>query len=111
MSGDAHGDFPGAKSPAKPTDTFDTEKSGEPQRFWARTSPERPTDLIALQKSDQTHSDQALEHAIQRGDRLSPARLTALTSWQVRSGKEEEEEGRRGGGRKRKEEEGRSDKI
>ena len=64
----------------------------DPQRFSTRKSPATPIETVALQKSGETHGDQELAGAIQRGGRWSPASLTALTSWQVMFGKKEVDE-------------------
>ena len=84
-SGEAHSDLQAQKA-----------RRG-PQRFSSRKGPAGPTETVALQKSGETHGDQELAGAVQRGGRWSPASLTAITSWQVMSG-EEEEEGRKEGG-------------
>ena len=57
MSGDAHGDFPGAKSLARPTAVL------------SRKSPVRLIETVALQGSGETHGDQELAGAVQRGGR------------------------------------------
>ena len=84
-SGEAHSDLQAQKA-----------RRG-PQRFSSRKSPAGPTETVALQKSGETHGDQELAGAVQRGGRWSPASLTAITSWQVMSGEEEEEKRKEGG--------------